>query len=234
MRLTSKSLVTAAIVQLATFGAFAQYTYQLDTGTAGSFVYNASEGTEPLDNWIGNQFTALAGFSRITGVDFACGTVSNGSTFLHTAEVAIYRIGNPHIGSTTLLYTQNFAPAQNAWNHITLSTSVSLHGGDMFMVSILFPNVIAAPPNDIYPWVLDNGGTHGSSYWDRSAPNTFNLNDLSGAVQVDSPLTAGGFVPGDATHGHLMLRAIGVPEPSSFALAGLGAAALLIFRRRKV
>jgi hypothetical protein len=31
----------------------------------------------------------------------------------------------------------------------------------------------------------------------------------------------------------LVLEAVAVPEPSTFALAGLGAAALMIFRRRK-
>jgi hypothetical protein len=41
-----------------------------------------------------------------------------------------------------------------------------------------------------------------------------------------------GTTPGTTVQG-FMLNTVPVPEPSTFALAGLGAAALLIFRRRK-
>ena len=59
----------------------------------------------------------------------------------------------------------------------------------------------------------------------RSAP--FNLASIGGAN--NSPPNIVSSIPGEG----LQSFSIVVPEPASFALAGLGAAALLIFRRRK-
>jgi len=63
---------------------------------------------------------------------------------------------------------------------------------------------------------LQAGGTaQGSTLWQIS----------SGIVSTAVPANAATFFPG--------LGVIPVPEPSTFALSGLGAAAMLIFRRRK-
>jgi len=51
--------------------------YSLDMNTPGSRL-NASDGTEPLDNWWANKFTAVAGANLITEVDFGCRTVTAG------------------------------------------------------------------------------------------------------------------------------------------------------------
>jgi hypothetical protein len=85
--------------------------------------------------------------------------------------------------------------------------------------------------NDKYPYLLDTSGSAAGSYWDRSAPNAFNLDNLSGAVTVNQPLTSGGFAPGAD---HLIIRAFGtsVPEPSTFVLCGLAIPAALALRRR--
>jgi hypothetical protein len=243
--ITKTVLIGTAIVQLATLGALGQIYYQLDHAGPGVPVsaFNASDGTEPLDNWVGNEFTALNGANLITRVDFGVHTVKLGTT----AELALYRVANPGPGvggGLTLLYTQNFTPISAIsptfvnLNQIPLTTPVLLNPGDEFVVSVLIRNVIALPPNDVYPFVIDNGTTSAGSFWDRSAPNTFNLNDLSGARLLTSTLAPDGsgaplFSPGP---GHLVLRAQGVPpgvpEPFTFALAGLGAAMLMIFRRR--
>jgi hypothetical protein len=246
MRSITKTILTGtAIAQLATIGALGQIYYQLDHAGSGSLVssFNASDGTEPLDNWVGNEFTVLNGGNLITRVDLGVNTVKLGTT----AELALYRVANPGIGTgggLTLLYTQNFTPISAVspsfvnLNQITLTTPVLLNPGDEFVVSVLIRNVIALAPNDVYPFVIDNGATSAGSFWDRSAPNTFNLNDLSGARLLTSTLAPDGsgsapFSPGP---GNLILRAEGVPavvpEPFTFALAGLGAAVLMIFRRR--
>lgn len=233
---TSKFFLMAlAGAQLATTGLRADSLYQLDNGSI-STVLNASEGTEPLDNWFGNEFTALAGANLINQVDFGVFTTTPGSA----AFVSIYRVtgagGNPALGAS-LLYSQAFTPltgdGTNAFlQAINLTTPVALNVGDTFLVSVLIRNVIAAPPNDVYPYLLDTSGSATGSYWDRSAPNTFNLNNLTGAVPVNQPLTAGGFDPGA---GHVFIRAFGtnsVPEPSTFALCCLAMPAALAFRRR--
>jgi hypothetical protein len=149
----------------------------------------------------------------------------------------LYRVtgagGNPALGATRV-YTQTFTPlvgdGTNAFlQTINLTTPVTFNAGDKFLVAIFIPNVIGAPPNDKYPYLLDTSGSAAGSYWDRSNPNSFNLDNLSAAVTVDLPLTPGGFAPGAD---HLFIRAEAIPEPATFALATLGAA-LLIARRRK-
>jgi hypothetical protein len=109
---------------------------------------------------------------------------------------------------------------------------VALNVGDSFLVSVLIRNVIGNPPNDVYPFVLDNSGSSAGSFWGRSGPNLFNIDNLSGVVQTDQALSPGGFIPGPA---HTIIRAFGieVPEPSSFALAGLAVAALAFRSRQK-
>jgi hypothetical protein len=227
-------LIALAGVQLATLGLRADSLYQLDNNAI-STVINASEGTEPLDNWFGNVFTASAGANLINRVDFGVFTTSPGSV----ASVSIYSVtgagGNPALGATRL-YTQAFTPltgdGTNAFlQQINLTSPVSLGVGGKFLVSVLIRNVIAAPPNDVYPYLLDTSGSAAGSYWDRSAPNAFNLDNLSGAVTLNQPLIPGGFAPGAD---HVIIRAFGtsVPEPSTFALCGLAIPAALALRRR--
>jgi hypothetical protein len=235
MRTISKLLLTSlAAVQLATVDLHAQLLYQIDNNTPNSAL-NASEGTEPLDNWFGNVFTIIPGANLINRVDFGVFTTSPGSV----ASVSLYKVtgagGNPALGATRL-YTQAFTPltgdGTNAFlQSINLTSPVAFNNGDKFLVSILIRNVIAAPPNDVYPWVIDNGTSSAGSYWGRSAPNSFNLDNLSGVVQIDQPLSPGGFFPGP---GHTIIRAFGVPEPSTLALVGLAVTGLAFRNRQKI
>jgi hypothetical protein len=234
MRTISKLLLTSlAALQLASVGVHAQLLYQIDNNNISGIV-NASDGTETLDNWFGNVFTIAPGANLINRVDFGVFTTSPGSV----ASVSLYKVtgagGNPALGATRL-YTQAFTPltgdGTNAFlQSINLSSPVAFNNGDTFLVSILIRNVIGAPPNDVYPFVLDTSGSSAGSYWGRSAPNTFNIDNLSGVVQTDQALATGGFVPGPA---HTIIRAFGVPEPSTLALAGLGLAGLAFRNRQK-
>jgi len=229
MRNLAKAVFAGAIVlQLTTCGVFGQIYYQLDNGIVGG-AFNASDGVENLDNWMGNEFVAQAGGTLITRVDFGCFTNTPGQQ----AQVVIYRLGNPTIGPTRI-YTQTFTPLFNTdgsvrLNQITLTTPVQLNVGDPFVVSIFERNVDGA---NSFPWTVDTGTSSVNSFWGRSTPNTFNLDDLSGTRRLDLALAPGGYVPGP---GHLIIRALGsvVPEPSVFALAGLGIFALISARRNK-
>jgi hypothetical protein len=233
MRTISKLLLTSlTTVLLATFSVQAA-PYQLDNNTIGNVV-NASDGTETLDNWFGNVFTVLPGGNLINEVDFGVFTTSPGSI----ASVSLYKVtgagGNPSLGATRL-YTQAFTPltgdGTNAFlQAINLTSPVALNVGDTFLVSILIRSVIGAPPNDVYPFLMDTSGSSAGSYWGRSGPNLFNIDNLSGVVPTSQALAPGGFIPGP---GHTFIRAIGVPEPTLFAFAGLGIAAVLISRRDK-
>jgi uncharacterized repeat protein (TIGR01451 family) len=187
--------------------------YQLDNNSI-SHIVNASDGTEPLDNWFGNVFTAQTGANVITRVDFGVFTTTPNSS----AKVVFYRVtdpgGNPALGATRV-YTQTFTPftgdgVDAFLQQINLTSPVSFNVGDVFVVSVFIENVIAAPPSDVYPFFIDTSGTSAGSYWDRSAPNTFNLDDLSAAVTLNQALAPGGFVPGP---GHVIIRAFGVAPP---------------------
>ena len=232
MRNTIRILWTGiAIAQLAALGAQAA-TYQLDNGSI-STALNASDGTEPHDNWFANLFTAQAGGNTITAVNFGLFTTAPNSV----ADVVLYRVtdpgGNPALG-VTRLFTQAFTPLTgdntNAFlQNITLTSPVTLNEGDKFLVAVFIANVIGAPPNDKYPFLLDTSGNATGTYWDRSDPNAFNLDDLSGAKPIDQVLTPGGWTPGP---GHVFIRAVGVPEPSVSVLGGLAAILAAMLRRR--
>jgi transcriptional regulator CtsR len=215
-----------AIAQLAAFGARAASTYQLDNGSVKSAL-NASEGTEPEDNWFANQFVAVG--NQITQVVTGYFTAAANSV----GDVVIYRQGA--LGYTRI-YTQQFTPQTgNGTNYFTqtinLTNAVSLSVGDHFLVAIFEPNVIGASPNDKYPYLIDTGTVPTGSFWDRATPGTFNLDNITGAVGINQALTPGGWQPGT---GNLFIRANGtvVPEPSVFALGGLAVFVMAMFRRR--
>jgi hypothetical protein len=222
-----------AIAQLAAVDLQAAATvYQLDNGSI-SIPINAADGTEPLDSWFANEFTAQANANLITSVAYFLSTASPS----YPADVVIYKRTSP-LGFTRI-YTQPFTPlAGNTIGYtvqsITLTTPVQLNVGDNFLLAIFMQGVIALPPNDKYPFALDTSGVAAGSFWDRSAPGTFNLDDLSGAVPINQNIAGGSWNPGP---GHLFIRAFGtavIPEPSVFALGGLAAAgtALVGCRRR--
>jgi hypothetical protein len=104
---------------------------------------------------------------------------------------------------------------------VTIPTGLGIAAGNPVQLEIVgwtgtatdFPSAFAAGGNVLLGWAGDTK-SGGMFTW---------LND-TGTAQTAATLTAGAF-------NGLVLAPI--PEPSTFALAGLGAAALLIFRRRK-
>ena len=213
-----------AIAQLAVLGARAASTYQLDNGSV-KYILNASDGNEARDNWFANEFTAVAGGNLITQVVNGYFTAAANSV----GDVVIYRMGA--LGASRI-YTQAFTPLTgNGTNvflqSINLTTPVQLNVGDHFLVAIFEPNVAATQS----PYLIDTGTSGTGSFWDRSTPNTFNLDNISGAVPVDQMLPDSNWAPGAS---HLIIRANGtvVPEPSVFALGSLAVFLLAMFRRR--
>jgi hypothetical protein len=204
-----------AIALLGTPGALGQAAnYVLDNGGI-STPLNASDATEPRDNWFANEFTAQAGANLITRVDFYSSTTTPGSQ----AEVVLYQVtgagGNPALGAT-VVYAQSFTPPTGNGNNafltqIQLIAPVEFTVGSQFLVAIFMPDVIA----DVFPYVLDTSGSATGSYWDRSTPGTFNLDNISGAMPVNELLAGGSWAPGA---GHLLIRAYGVPVPGSVTL----------------
>jgi len=226
MRNTIRILWTGiAIAQLAALGAQAATTYQLDNNPSSATALNASDANEARDNWFANEFTALANGNRITQVSYGVLTTAANTV----ADVVIYQQGA--LGFSRI-YTQAFTPLTGdgtSWSiqQISLTTPVTVKVGANFLVAIFMQNVAG----DKFPYVQDTSGVATGSFWDRSDANAFNLDNISGAVQVDQDLADSNWNPGP---GHLIIRAVGtaVPEPSVCALGGLAAFLAVMLRRR--
>ena len=228
-------LIGTAIALLAGVGLqAATISYQLDNGMV-KYPINAADGTETHDTWFANQFTAQPDANLIVSVMYFLSTASPS----YPADIVIYKQTSAQTAPLgyTRIYTQPFTPLAgmpigNTVQSLSLTTPVQLDVGDNFLVSIFMRDVIALPPNDKYPWALDTSGDATGTFWDRSAPDMFDLDDLSGARPIDQNLVGGSWNPGP---GHVMIRAFGtaVPEPSVLALGGLAVAGAVFARRRR-
>jgi len=93
---------------------------------------------------------------------------------------------------------------------------------------------------EVAGWSASEGATWNNGWLVNNAPNNsfnwasgfFGLSGIASGVATASPAPAFPLFGGTALSGFTM-DVVPVPEPTSMALAGLGAAALLIFRRRK-
>ena len=199
-------LVAALAYLLPAISTHAGVLYQLDNG-ASSGGLNASDGSETRDNWFGNVFTIQAGGEIITSVVFNAYGLYPSMT---ASKLVIYRDtdgdGNPTSGAVRVC-TQNFNPTSSGWFDIALSTPLTFSVGDKIVVAVFIPSV----PGDQFPYNQDNNGASAAgSFWARTDPGLFNLDDLSGARQLDQALPdlPFGWKPGP---NHLMLRANGGP-----------------------
>jgi hypothetical protein len=102
----------------------------------------------------------------------------------------------------------------NSWAQISTLINGMTRSNNTFLVSG------AVGPNSFLGASAVGFGQAGGA----SGPNTF----LPWNIYGTSPTAAGTPVPGFS-----LLNVTNVPEPTTFGLAGLGAAALMIFRRRK-
>jgi hypothetical protein len=129
-------------------------------------------------------------------------------------------------GSSTFSFANVYGTNQSAAGRFTGGTGVAIAG---WGAGVTMDYKIAG-------WSKDLGATFNAS-WLTAPPATgfFGLSGIGTGAAGGS--TATGTLPNFNLFGGSGLQAgfslVSVPEPTSMALAGLGAAALLIFRRRK-
>jgi len=179
-----------------------------------------------------------------SGTNQLQGTAASGSYYYAlfvapTTQSTVPPTGDPTASGWT--FTGDYATNTGAGRFIgwgTLDTS-----------SVQIPGYAAGSTADflVVGWSSTVGGTwaQAQAWWNNGLPEIneavgvlYNFGISSGGSQVLQP--AGGpynAVMGPAANGQVGGFALGsymvVPEPTTFALAGLGAAALVIFRRRK-
>ena len=203
-----KTLVTIAVAAL-TISSFAQGTVNILNNLSGQFrapIYGPQVGNA-AQSLIGAGPTALptAGSTAYTG------PLLSGSGF----TFAVF------YGASTVV-----DPTQ-----LTLLTSAPFRTGSA-------AGLIVSQLAFVVPGTAEGGSAKFQvRAWDNKGGTvtTWNdvLNDTKGASDMFTQALGGGvLLPTDMT-GWTSFNIYTVPEPSTFVLAGLGAASLLIFRRRK-
>lgn len=140
----------------------------------------------------------------------------------------------------------NPIPTTGGFSGLTLTLMAGADAGSLTLRTTIVGDAITSPAlsdgriNNT-PFTLSGiaGGT--TAYIQLLFSGTIGGNQVNGASPVFT-VTAGSFAPsslvlhgapGNSTWADGPLAVTAVPEPSSMVLAGLGSAALLLFRRRK-
>jgi hypothetical protein len=209
-----KTLVTLLSVTLGV-SAFAQGTLNIANNVTGTFrapIYGPQAG-------VGNAGQSLSGQTATglpAGGTVYTGPLLQGSGFTFAVFYGAASVVDPN--SLTLLFSTSFRTATANVSPAGLITSAN---------GFVVPNVAPGDQAKLQIRVWDNTGnaTFDNAAFRGSSP-LFLSNPLGGVG------TGGPVLTPDMT-GWTSFNIYAVPEPATFALAGLGAAALLIFRRRK-
>jgi hypothetical protein len=213
-----KKLVLTAVASLACLAAFAQGKIGFNTDSVHLVYWGPGAGS--LAGGAVNSDNLAAGLLGMQ-VDLYMGT-SSSQLFLYSSTSFGALAAGP--GKWTSASVQAVANATTG--------APAIAGGTSVFVEVAVHSTEKAPSNIFDPASLLTFAAYGSS-------PTFNF--LLGGGITYPPMwgTAGNWPAGTwamdqygaGSRGAIVVNM--VPEPTSFALAGLGAAALLIFRRRK-
>jgi len=206
------------------------------------------------------KLLALAVLAGMTSASFGQGIINfanNNSTQVRTngtvvAGTSQFYFALFRASSTQNTITTSLDPTLNGWTFVAMGTNTAagrFSGNTTTEGVVVTPT---APSTDDYAvagWSANIGSTWAEArlFWNNGQHDAGAMAGTSGwfainggvgndiianptAGTINSPFgTAAGLIPGFSLN---FIQA--VPEPSTIALAGLGAAALVIFRRRKV
>jgi hypothetical protein len=132
----------------------------------------------------------------------------------------------------TLVSSTSFSATPGKWSAMNATVAGAAGGSTVFLVAQVRDNSVAAEAT--YVPGVTSGVLVGGKYWGASQVITFTVGGgITYPVMwgASGNWAVGSFDLGSGNRGAIAVNA--VPEPASFALAGLGVAALTIFRRRK-
>lgn len=212
-----KKLVLTAVASLACLGAFAQGKIGFATDSLHLVYWSGGA----LNGTAVNSDNMSAGIGGVAAYLYM-GT-STSSLFLYSSTTFGALASGPGKWST-----MNVAANANG-----TTGAPAIASGSVF-VEVAVLSTEKAAPNTFDAAAFDTFAAHGTTV----APITFTLGTGVTYPVLTGPNSGGTWAPGAWNmdqYGAGSRGAIGVvvPEPASFALAGLGAAALMIFRRRK-
>jgi len=223
-----KQLLITGIVAMVATAAFAQGNINFKTSATKNTVFFATDGTTASLTPV--PTTGQAGSSGTVNYEFL--TAPTGTAALTLAQMQTIENG----GAGPAGWTESSAGAQtysgpgvvNA-NVITLPASAGGPAASTLLEVFAFTGTLQSPTMFGFSGSGFNGGTVTSG---GITTSTGGLGWTQPTGDPNNALSTPGAMPtGAAGFGSIVL--VPVPEPTTIALGGLGAAALLLFRRRK-
>ena len=217
-----KKLLLVAAATLVSVGAFAQGKLSFDINsdnliylTTATSGFLPGDATKTADNGYGGGAFALPGSSLYTGVGSTAAAL--GGTWV------VSLLGGASAGSLSLQTTASLADNANA--------------GGIIAQNLTFASLPSGTPAYFQVQVSNGAGYAGVSIPFQATPQASVYSPIyyQSPSPVASTWTPGTFEPVDLVQlggGYFGGIAVAAPEPGTFALAGLGLAALLVLRRR--